>query len=350
MDLSTAQAEFSPDTVFLNTASVGLPPARTLTALSAAMDEWRLGRAEPPVYDGFVNHAREVYAALVGVPVDWVAIGHQASPLVGLVAASVPDGVEIVVAEGDFTSVIYPFLAQRGRGVQVRAVPLPEIASALTESTHLVAVSGVQSADGAIIDADALVSAATANDVRTLVDLTQATGWLTFDATQFDYTVCSAYKWLLSPRGTAFLTVRPSLLDGVVPHAAGWYAGEDVWGSIYGHDMRLAHSARRLDTSPAWLSWVGTAESLDFLTEVGTSLLHRHAVGQANRFLEGVGLPPGDGAIVSLAADADVPALMERHRIRAAVRAGRLRLSFHISTTDADVETAIAALRGHVAS
>ena len=144
--------------------------------------------------------------------------------------------------------------------------------------------------------------------------------------------------------------MRPDRLGDVVPHAAGWYAAADIWASIYGHDMQLADDARRLDSSPAWLSWVGTAESLDFVAEVGTATLHEHAVGLANHFLEGVGLPAGESAIVSLAADDEVPALLDQHRIRAAVRAGRLRLSFHVSTTDADVDTAVAALRGRVSS
>ncbi len=349
MDLHQAQQEFEPDTVFLNTASLGLPPRRTVRVLTEALREWQRGEADPAAYDADVDRARRSYAGLVGVPVDRVAIGHQVSPLVGLVAASVPDGAEIVVAEGDFTSVTYPFLAQASRGVEVRAAPLEGIADALTERTHLVAVSRVQSADGRLLDADALTEAAGDTGTRTLVDLTQATGWLPVEADRFDYTVCGAYKWLLGPRGTAFLTVRPDRLGDVVPHTAGWYAAADIWASIYGHDMQLADDARRLDSSPAWLSWVGTAESLDFVTEVGTATLHEHAVGQANHFLEGVGLPAGDSAIVSLAADDEVPALLDQHRIRAAVRAGRLRLSFHVSTTDADVDTAVAALRGHVA-
>ena len=65
----------------------------------------------------------------------------------------------------------------------------------------------------------------------------------------------------------------------------------------------------------------------------------------ANRFLAGLGQPPGDSAIVTV----DVPGAEERLAtagVRAAVRAGRVRASFHVYTTEADVDLALDALAG----
>ena len=78
----------------------------------------------------------------------------------------------------------------------------------------------------------------------------------------FDVVVAAGYKWLLSPRGTAYMAVVRERLPDVVPSAAGWYAGEDVHASYFGPPLRLAHDARRLDTSPAWHCWVGAAPAL----------------------------------------------------------------------------------------
>jgi selenocysteine lyase/cysteine desulfurase len=44
------------------------------------------------------------------------------------------------------------------------------------------------------------------------------------DGSRFAYVVCSAYKWLLSPRGTAFPAVRPDAGERLTPHTARWYA------------------------------------------------------------------------------------------------------------------------------
>src|SRR3954471_19031337 len=62
--VSGAQEEFSPEVVYLNTASLGLPPRRSLAAVQAALEQWRAGRANPPEYDEPLARARAAYAAV----------------------------------------------------------------------------------------------------------------------------------------------------------------------------------------------------------------------------------------------------------------------------------------------
>lgn len=348
LTIEAAQDEFSPDVIFLNTATMGLPPRRALEAIRAALDVWSSGRANAVAYDDEVTRARANYAGFVGVDVDLVAQGSQASVFAGLIAASLPDNAEVLTSTGDFTSVVFPFHVQAQRGVRVLEVPLDELAGAVTERTTLVAVSAVQSSDGRVADLDALIRACAATGARIMLDTTQATGWLPIDAGRYAYTICHGYKWLLAPRGTAFLTVQRELLDDITPHTAGWYAGADRWNSIYGAPLRLALDARRFDVSPSWLSWVGADASLALLCELGTDALHEHAVGLANRFRSGVGIAASNSAIVSTLADDRVPELMEAANIVGVTRAGRLRLSFHVSTSTQDVDTAIEALAGHL--
>ena len=113
-------------------------------------------------------------------------------------------------------------------------MPLDDLPDAVAPGTALVAVSAVQSADGQVADLDSLDRATAATGTRVLLDTTQAVGRLPVDAGRFAYTTGGGYKWLLGPRGTCFATIRPDALDTLVPHAAGWYAGEDPWTSIYG--------------------------------------------------------------------------------------------------------------------
>lgn len=346
--IAVAQEEFSPEVTYLNTASLGLAPRRTLAAVETALDAWRRGVSDAAAFDEVVEASRRRYARLVGVDPGAVAVGGQVSTFVGLVAASLEPGSEVLTATGDFTSVLFPFLAQADRGVAVREVPLEALHDAVTSSTSLVAVSAVQSADGRIADLDALSDACAATGTRTLIDVTQAAGWLPIDASRWTYTVGGGYKWLLAPRGTAFMTVAPEARAELRPFAAGWYAGEDRWSSIYGSPLRLASDARRFDVSPAWFSWVGQAASLALLLEVGTPSLHEHATRLARRFGDATDLPFTGSAIVTAEADDRVPAVLAEHRIAAATRAGRLRLSFHVSTTVTDVDHAAAALAGHL--
>jgi selenocysteine lyase/cysteine desulfurase len=230
--------------------------------------------------------------------------------------------------------------------VEVELVPLEQLAEALHERHDLVAFSVVQSADGRIADVDAILAAAAAHGVRTFADTTQSTSWLPLDHARFDHTACAGYKWLLGPRGTAYFTVRAELRDTLIPHGAGWYAGEEVHASYYGAPLRLAPDARRFDLSPAWHCWVGAAPAIELLAELGPDRVGAHDVAMANRLREGLGMPPGDSAIVSVAGLAgDAAARLRAAGVMAAGRGGALRLSCHLYTTEEDVDRALAVLR-----
>jgi selenocysteine lyase/cysteine desulfurase len=338
--------QFTAEPGFLNTASLGAPPRVTVDAVRNAIDAWSLGRASAGDFDVSVMAARAAFARIAGVSEASVAAGSTVSPLVGLIATALPDGAEVLVADDDFTSLLFPFAAQAGRGVRLRSVPLGSIADEVRAETALVAVSAVQSADGELVDLPRLKAALEAHGSQLLLDTTQSTGWLPLDVTWVDYVVCGAYKWLMSPRGSAFLIVRPDRLDDLTPHAANWYAGADIWASIYGLPLRLASDARRFDTSPAWFSWVGTATSLEFLTALDPKAIHEHDLALANRLRRGLGLPEGDSAIVSAAIDEQGQENLKAAGIRSAIRAGAVRFSCHIYTTEADVDLALDALDG----
>jgi len=340
--------QFGPAGTYLNTASLGLPPRPTIEALDAVQRDWFAGRTQPAEFDALIEAARAAYARLVHVDPAAVAVGSQVSPLVGLIAASLPQGSTVLVATGEFTSVTFPFAAQAHRGIRLIEAPLDELAERIGPDTSVVAVSAVQSADGARAPLAAIAAAAERHGAEVLVDLTQSAGWLDVDASRFAWTVAGAYKWLLSPRGTAFLTVRPDLLEAIVPAAAGWYAGADRWQSIYGLPLRLAADARRLDVSPGWHAWVGTAASLAFLERIGVAARQAHALEVAAAFADAAGLEPSGSAIRALTADDDVPGILRSADVVAAERAGRLRVSFHVNNTVEEARETGLLLRGHV--
>ena len=326
---------------YLNTASLGLPPVAVTDALHAAVDDWGAGRVQAPDYDVHIDRSRAAWARLHAVDPSWVSIGPQVAYFVALVAAALPADAEVVGYDGDFTSLLFPFLARDD--LAVRLVPLDEVASAVRPETALVAVSAVQSADGRLADLDAIAAAAEAHGALTLVDTTQASGWLPFDATGVDFAVCGTYKWLLSPRGTAFMSARPDAAARLRPLAANWYAGERIWESIYGAPLRLASDARRFDMSPAWLAWVGTAIALEYVERADVAAIHDHNVGLANALRGALGLPPSNSAIVAVEHDGAADAFA-RAGISAAVRAGSLRVCFHLYNDEDDVLAVVRAL------
>ncbi|QOC92632.1 aminotransferase class V-fold PLP-dependent enzyme [Micromonospora craniellae] len=343
MELEQAQKLWQPQPGWLNTASYGLPPDPAWEALQDALAAWRAGRGSWEGWSETTDRSRAAFAKLVGVPVADVSVGAVVSQMLAPVAAALPAGARVVVPEVEFTSNLFPWLVQEERGVQVRTVPLDGLVDAIDSDTDLVAFSLVQSADGTVAAYDEIVAAARAHGAFVAVDATQACGWLPFDASRADVVVAGGYKWLMGPRGTGFAYLDPALRERLRPDAAGWYAGSDPHASYYGPPLRLADDARRFDISPSWFNWVGAAPALGLLLEIGVSTVHAHNVALANRFLAGLGRPPGDSAIVTVEVP-DAQHKLERAGVRAAVRAGRVRASFHLYTTPEDVDLALHAL------
>lgn len=332
-----------PETIYLNTASFGLPPDPVWDAVQTAQADWRAGRVSWEHWTAVTGRARAEFATLVHSEPDQVAVGSTVSGLIAQIAAAIPDGSRVLAPEPEFVSLIFPFLAQAGRGVKVEFVPLDRLAEAIDASVDVVAVSAVQSSTGELAALDDIATAARHHGALTVVDATHAIGWLPLDASRFDAVACACYKWLMCPRGTAFLVLDEALVARMTPHQAGWFAAKDPLTDQFGPPLRLPDTARRYDTSPAWFSWVGTEPALQLLNEIGVETVHAHDLRLANRFRAGLGLEPGDSAIVT----SDVPGATEklaRAQIMAAARAGRLRASFHLYNTEADVDAALEAL------
>ena len=141
--------------------------------------------------------------------------------------------------------------------------PGAELAGEIGPDVDVVAFSAVQMATGEVADLDAIAAAADEHGALTVVDATQAVGWLPVDASRFDVVAAHAYKWLMSPRGHG--------VHGDPARAHGRRSSRTPPAgtrarirsqTFFGPPLRLAESARRLDTSPAWFMWVATAPAL----------------------------------------------------------------------------------------
>jgi len=341
------RAEFAPKNTYLNTASTGLVPARTVAAMRAAVESVAAGRPSDMFAD--VEAARAAFARLVGVPGRRVAAGASVAVYSGLIAASLPQGAEVLTAEADFSSVVTPFHV-RG-DLKVRAVPLERMAESVRPGTALVAVSAAQSADGRVADLEGIREAARAHGARTYVDASQAAGWLPLRADAYDYVASVAFKWLVCPRGVAFLVV-PEGLGGLTPVFAGWVAGEAPWDSCYGPVEELAHSARRFDESPSLFSYAGARRSLELLEELGVERVHAHDLALADRFREGLRrlghepIPAPGSPIVSVPELGRLQPDLSRAGVEVSDRAGNLRAAFHLYNTPADVDRLLDVLSG----
>ncbi len=344
--LAAVRVQFTGGAGYLAACTAGLPPRTAQQAVIADALASGSGRPDIAGYCSVVEDTRRHFARLVGVAPSRVAIGSQTSVLAGLVATAVPDGGEVLCAEGDFSSIVLPFV-HAGRGIRVRCVELADLASSIGPDTALVAFSIVQSATGEVADGEAIGAAARRHGARTLCDATQAIGWLPVDGAQFDAVVCHAYKWLCAPRGVAFLAISERLQRAVRPIFAGWYAGADPWDACYGDSAALATDASALDVSPAWQAFVGAEPAVRMFADLDACELYAHSTGLAARFRERIGLavPARPSAIVTWCdPHGDALARLTAAGITASGRAGRVRVAFHVFNDHDDVERAATAL------
>lgn len=340
-----AQRLFASGTGYVDTAAYGLKSFPVLAAMFEAQQRSLYGSVSPVQYHEAVTEARRLFARIIGVPEEWVSVGATTAGFVTMIANAVPRGSTVLVAEDEFSSACGPFGVQEEQGhYQVKTVPLKELADAVKADVSLVVVSPAQSLDGSVADLDAITAAAKKHGAWTLVDATQSAGWWPLDNASYTFLVCHAYKWLTAPRGATFMVVQPEMLPLVPAIGANWYGGKNIWDSLYGMPQNLAQDARRYDQSPAWDSWVGAVPALQLIDSVGVDAINRHDLRLASLFRDGMGMEAVPSPIVSVRVP-DAAERLAQVGLKASVRGGAARLSFHLYNTDSDVERALAALR-----
>jgi selenocysteine lyase/cysteine desulfurase len=341
----------APGTAYLDAATYGLPPRPSVEALTRALHRWQSGEADwVEEWDRKGEACREHFAALVGGDVAEIALVPTVSAGIGLVAASLPEGIEVVVSDDEFTSVLFPLLvAENARRIRPRRVAFRDLAEAIGPGTGLVAFSLTRSQDGETAALADIVAAAREHGAELLVDATHAIPFVPLQPWigEIDYLICHGYKHLLCPRGVGFLHVRQERWERIQPWFANWRTDTTLYNRAYGGTLHdLAGDARRFDISLAWHAWAGAEPSLALLVEWQANGLLEEVKALARRLAAGVGRPEPSSSIVSLRvenAEAAERALAEGG-VRCAARGGNIRLSPHIYNTEADIDRAIKAL------
>lgn len=206
---------------------------------------------------------------------------------------------------------------------------------------------------GERVDLLRLRAAADAVNARIFADVTQSLGVLDPDlaASRPDYLAVHGYKWLLCPRGAAWLVTRHH--HELRPLMPSWKSAADE--EYFGGPLRLADGAARCDASPAWLSWIGAEAAITLLSALPAAAVERHCLALAAAFRDGAleagakqtdtGLPSHIVAVQVTDPDS-VAARLRASAVRARMLGDRLRVGFHYFNNDEDVAAALGVLRG----
>ena len=360
------------DTIYLNSASTGPLPRRTVDAL-AAFNEARAQphRLSDAAIFGMLDRSRDLAARLVGASAREIALSVNTGYGVNLAAFALPltEGDVVIAPDLEFPANVYPWMAAaERRGVEYRRVPprdgLPDEDALVAtieadERVKVVAVTWVSFANGYRFDLKRLGEACRAHDAYLVVDAIQGVGVTPLDvhATGIDILSCGAQKWLLSPWGSGFVYVREGLLDELEPQQVSWMAmrGTDDFTRLTDYEFIWRDDARRFEqiTLP-YQDFAGMNASLELLTELGHDALSAHITALVDLVIDWVDAQPN----VTLATPRDPakragivairpanPAAASE-RLKAAgvihsLREGAVRLSPHCFTSEADIHRAI---------
>ncbi|MGQ0538437.1 MAG: aminotransferase class V-fold PLP-dependent enzyme [Gemmatimonadaceae bacterium] len=358
--------------IYLNHASTGPSPERTLRALETANNlrsrPWRMSVEHQ---FGIVARSRELAARLIGALPAEIALMTNTSHGINLAARALPlrAGDAVLSVAREFPANVYPWMAlQSRRGVTLRQLPCHErvpnedaLVAALADArVRVLAVSWVAAESGARLDLVRLGRACRRHGVYFVVDAIQGLGAAALDvrAAQIDILACGAQKWLLGPWGTGFAFVRQELIGRLEPHEVGWMAprGTDDFSKLLDYDLTWRDDARRFEvvTLP-YHDFAGMNASLELLFAVGIEEIAARIRALADKIVAWAAARPG----LRLVTPADParragvisfipqnPELTSERLTRAHVihslREGAIRLSPHFYQTESEIDTALA--------
>jgi len=139
------------------------------------------------------------------------------------------EGDEIIVLQDQFPSNYYSWLKlANSTGAKIKIVSKPEktnqigmawnaaVLDLINHNTAVVAMCHVHWADGTLFDLQAIRKKTNENNALLIIDGTQSVGALPFSikTLQPDALICSGYKWLMGPYGTALAYFGPHFDDG----------------------------------------------------------------------------------------------------------------------------------------
>ncbi|HVB96895.1 MAG TPA: aminotransferase class V-fold PLP-dependent enzyme [Chloroflexota bacterium] len=273
-------------------------------------------------------------------------------------------GDNVVLADVEYPSLIYPWTRLAGRGVEIRVVPtrdwvlrLDDLRATVDRRTRLVAVSQVSYLTGQRLNIAATADVAWQVGARLLVDATHALGVVPVDANLCDFLVSSCYKWLLGVHGVGIFVWNRSRVPELEPASLGWHSVSERGGVANPTQVALRPNADRFEIgNPSFPSVYVLNDALERLATLSAAAVEQHAIGLSGLIWEGLARrgwtmmtpePPNQraGNVCCAVSDAaPLAACLADEGVLVWGSEGRVRISSHVYNSSDDVERLFAAI------
>lgn len=230
----------NPNVVFLNHGSFGACPRPVFEVYQ----QWQLELERQPVeflgrrFGALMSEAREALGVYLGAAPDDLVYIPNATTGVNTVARSLPlaPGDEVLSTDHEYGACerVWRFVCEkRGARYLRQPVPVPfespeqvvdAVWSGVTPRTKVLYLSHITSPTALILPIAELIRRARARDIFTVIDGAHAPGQisLALDALGADFYTGNAHKWMLAPKGAAFLYARREVQFLLEPLVVSW--------------------------------------------------------------------------------------------------------------------------------
>lgn len=355
---------------YLNSCSLGALSTRSMAGMARFQELWNEYGASAwyKLWVGEIAEVRRKFAQLIGAQEHEVAIAPNVSAALGVIATGLDmgDRNRIVMADLDFPTLAYQWMAKQRLGIDIEFVespdrmtlPTEQLMAAIDSRTGLVATSRVFYLSGYIQDIATLTRHAHSQGALVLIDDYQGTGQIPIDvkALDIDFLVTGTLKWLMGGPGLAFIYVREDLIPKVRPSVTGWWGSRDMFEFRTGV-FEYRDDAQRLEAgTPAMAPVYAASASLDIVLEVGVERIRERTRWLADDLVRRIQqrgwklLSPADSeirsSIVMMAMERpeDLVSSLAQRGIIVDSRPGRLRISPHFYNTVEENELIVSAL------
>ena len=303
--------------------------------------------------------ARGRAARLLGVEPGEVAFLAHASEGLNQAVRSVEwrAGDNVVFADLEYPSLIYPAALLRERGVEPRVIrtrghylAMDDLATRVDRRTRLVLVSQVSYLTGQRLDLARCAEIAHDAGARLAVDATHAAGVVPVPGALCDFVVSSCYKWLLATHGVGLFAYSARRVGDLVPDTVGWHSVGHRGGLADPLAMPWRGDASRLEAgNPSLLGLAVLDNALQRLEPLAPAGVERHAQHLGGLLIEGLrarGLTvitpeaasERGGNVCFLADDAaGLAARLAARRVLVWGGEGRIRVSPHVHCDTDDI-------------
>ncbi|HEV2516636.1 MAG TPA: aminotransferase class V-fold PLP-dependent enzyme [Devosia sp.] len=275
------------DVVFLNHGSFGACPRPVFETYQA----WQLELERQPV--AFLGRdlsertkvPRVALSAFLGTTSENIVGMVNATEGLNIVAQSLDlkEGDEILTTDHEYSALekTWTYVARRtGAKIVTVKVPMPFVSeaaftdtllAAMTERTKVLFLSHITSPTALVFPIERPIAEARKRGIWTVIDGAHTPGHipLNLDAMGVDFYSGNCHKWLMTPKGSAFLYVRPELQGMINPLVIshGWTADSKLPGAkgAFGNSPFIDELEMQGTRDPA--AWLSVPAAIDFRRE-----------------------------------------------------------------------------------